>query len=330
MKRITIKDIAKSLDLHHSTVSRALRNENSINDETKKKVMNYAKKHGYQINRNALQLRGESGNMIGVIVPNIYHSFFSNMISHITDYAFNKGFIVSVFQSNESLSHEKEIIKAIVQNNLSGVIASLSLETTDVNHFVQLQKYGIPLVLFDRVNNDIDVPKVFINNRLAVEQTVNLLAARGREKIAYLSGISSVMLYRERHEGYEIGLTRNKLEYRNIIESVSGFTIENGMRLTKQLLSGNDIPDAVICDSHLLMQGFYAELNEGEKASPQITVATFGGYHGLSSVYPGVIFIQQPENEIAEASFNMLYDCMNSDSSDCNLTHIFEAKIIEN
>jgi LacI family transcriptional regulator len=333
MKRITIKDIAKALNMHHSTVSRSLRNDASINDETKKKVIRYAKKQGYQINRSALQLRGNASNVIGVIVPNIHHHFFSNIISFITNYAFTKGYIVSVFQSNESISQEKEIINAIIQNNITGVIASLSMETLDVAHFKQLQKYEVPLVLFDRVSNDLDVPNVLVNNVEAVKNTVALLVKKGCTKIAYLSGISSVMLYRERQDGYLSGLIKNNLAYKNIIESVEGLTIQNGMKMTRQLLCGNDEPDAVICDSHLLMQGFFAEYNEFKKhSSPQkeILAATFGGYQGLSSIYPGVVFIQQPENEIAEASFNLLLNCISDELTESKAVKSFDVSIIEN
>lgn len=330
MKRITIKDIAKALNVHHSTVSRALRDDSSVSNETKKKVLGYAKKYGYQINRSALQLRGNASNVIGVIVPNIYHNFFSNIISYITNYAFSQGYIVSVFQSNESVSQEKEIIKAIVQNNMAGVIASLSMETSDTAHFKLLHKFGIPLVLFDRVNNDIEAPKVVLNNQLALEQTVDLLVQKGCEKIAYLSGISSVLLYSERQKGYMAGLLKNKLAYKRIIELTDGFTIQNGMKITRQLLEGVEKPDAIICDSHLLMQGFFAEYARVENCPEQIKIASFGGYQGIYSVYPGVIFIQQPENEMAVASFNTLLNCISNEPEKLNTIEKFEASIFEN
>ncbi len=327
MKRITIKDIAFALELHHSTVSRALRNDNAINADTKKRVLAYAKKHGYLINRNALQLRGNASNVIGVIVPNIHHNFFSNIISYITNYSFKKGFIVSVFQSNESISQEKEIINAVLQNNMSGVIASLSMETVDAGHFKLLDDYHIPLVLFDRVDKKLNVPTVTINNSGAVEQVVNKLVEKGYSRIAYLSGKTSVILYHERHKGYDAGIGKNKLAYMRVIDSFDGLNIENGIQLTRLLLGETTVPDAIICDSHLLMQGVYSELKRQNK---QIALATFGGYLGLSEVYPGVTFIQQPEKEIAEATFNLLFDCINNKNINCNLMKEFEVQIIEN
>jgi len=327
MKRITIKDIAKSLNLHHSTVSRALRNDNSVNNETKKKVLEFAKTHGYQINRNALQLRGNPSNVIGVIVPNIYHNFFSNIISYITNFAFANGYIVSVFQSNESISQEEEIIKAIVQNNIAGVIASLSMESTNAVHFHKLKQYNIPLVLFDRVDNHLKVPKVTINNTEVLEQTIDFLVQKGKSRIAYLSGKDSILLYAERQKGYSKGITKNNLQYTNIINASEKFNIENGIAIAQYLLNSEIIPDAIICDSHLLMQGIFSET---KKSKHPIHLVTFGGYKGLASVYPGVTFIQQPENEIACEAFNLLLKCIKDETTTCDIHKEFDAKIIDN
>jgi LacI family transcriptional regulator len=113
-KRITIKDIALDLGMHHSTVSRALRSSSEINKETKNKVLKYAALKGYQVNRNAFHLRGTGSNIIGIIVPNIQHSFFSNFVSIVTRMAFDVGYIVAVFQSEESVEQEKEILNTLV------------------------------------------------------------------------------------------------------------------------------------------------------------------------------------------------------------------------
>jgi LacI family transcriptional regulator len=308
-------------------VSRALRDDKAVNNETKQKVLAFAKTHGYQINRNALQLRGNPSNVIGVIVPNIYHNFFSNIISYITNFAFANGYIVSVFQSNESISQEEEIIKAIVQNNIAGVMASLSMESTNAVHFQKLKQYNIPLVLFDRVDNQLKVPRVTINNSDVLEQTIDFLVQKGKKHIAYLSGKSSIVLYSERQKGYKKGITKNNLQYTNIVNASKGFNIENGITIAENLLNSETIPDAIICDSHLLMQGIFSEI---KKAKQPIHLVTFGGYKGLASVYPGVTFIQQPENEIACEAFNLLLKCIQNEAASCNIHKEFDAKIIDN
>ncbi len=186
-KRITIKDIAKELNLHHSTVSRALRNDPRIKLETQKKIVDYADENGYYVNMSALHLRGMIKNVIAIIVPNINHRFFSEIISNLTNIANENGFVMSIFQSNESLVEEKKIIKTIIKNNYAGVIASLSMETKNGLHFMELSKYHIPLVLFDRVC-DINVSKVVVDNFGIISKAVNLLCQKGYKRIAYISG----------------------------------------------------------------------------------------------------------------------------------------------
>ena len=144
-ERITIKDISRQLNIHHSTVSRALRNSSKVKKETKKQIVDYAKKHGYKVNMNALKLRGSVKNVIAVIVPNINHDFFANIISVITDMAYNKGYIVSIFQTNESLELEKKVLDSIIHNNIAGVIASVSMQTTAPDHYEVLKKIQYPI-----------------------------------------------------------------------------------------------------------------------------------------------------------------------------------------
>lgn len=307
MKRITIKDIAKALNMHHSTVSRALRDERSVNQETRERVLNYARENGYQINRNALHLRGDASNVIGVVVPNVNHSFFSNIISQVANMAFEQGYVVSVYQSNESLQQEKQIVKALIQNNVAGVMASVSMETRNADHFKQLHDFHTPLVMFDRVTDDIPVTRILSKNSEIVEQTVNLLASKGFKRIAHLTGISEMNVYRDRQEGYRRGIKENGLTYESCIIISSGFTIENGQKAVQSLFEADEVPDALICDSHFLLLGALSELkNRNIEVSKEFGLAGFGGYLETGIVHPGVISILQPEEEMARAAFETL------------------------
>ncbi|HKK81409.1 MAG TPA: LacI family DNA-binding transcriptional regulator, partial [Prolixibacteraceae bacterium] len=242
MKRVTIKDIAKELNLHHSTVSRALRDEKSINFRTREKVLAYARKRGYQVNRSALHLRGNKNNVIGVVVPNINHSFFSNYVSLVADLAFKQGYVVSVFQSNESLEQEQEIIKAFIQQNVSGVIASVTMETRNASHFSLLNDFHIPLVLFDRVDFSLPVPKVVLNNFEILQNTVKLFASRGYKRVAYLSGTPVSSVFADRQKGYFEGIEQTGYLYRNC-KIIENFTINDSQKALNHLFN-DDMPDA--------------------------------------------------------------------------------------
>ena len=197
-KRITIKDIARELNVHHSTVSRALRNDPRVNEKTRDLVLAYSLKHEYQTNMNAVQLRGASNNTIALIVPNINHSFFSDIVSQLTNIAYKKGYILSIFQSNEDYEQEVGIVNTIIKHNYAGVIASISKNTIDSSHFKLLNTFGVPLVFFDRVCDDIATPKVLVNNYGITFEATAYLIGKGYKRIAHLTGPTHINVFNDR------------------------------------------------------------------------------------------------------------------------------------
>lgn len=329
MKRITIKDIAKALNMHHSTVSRALRDEKSIHSETRTKVLAYARENGYQLNRNALHLRGDASNVIGVVVPNIHHSFFSNYVSIVTNLAFAQGYVVSVFQSNESVAQERQIAKALIQQNVAGVMASVSMETVDVQHFEQLKKFRIPLVLFDRISQKLEVPSVVLNNAEIVEEAFGRLFEKGFRRIAYLSGTPVTNVFHDRQQGYRNAVSKLTPGFEKCVALTEGFTVENGKAAFDTLMKESVRPDALICDSHILMLAVLMKLKEASLVpGSEFGLAAFGGNNDVSMLYPGIISIRQPEEAMAGEAFELLMKAMNGADEKPEIK-IFKAAIFE-
>lgn len=328
-KRITIKDISKQLNIHHSTVSRALRNHPKVKEETRKRIVEYAKKHGYKVNMSALQLRGAARNVIAVIVPNISHHFFSNAISVITNLAYNEGYIVSVFQTNESLEQEKQVLDSIIQNNIAGVIASVSMQTHNVSHYKELKQYKIPLVLFDRVVDDIDVPKVEVNNFEIISQAVRHLVKNRAKRIVHITGSDRISVFRNRQLGYRHTIKELGVTYNNIYTIDEDFTLEVGKSATKSIFTKKTIPDAIICDSYMLMLGVVLQLKEmGILVPDEVKIICFANNPSLEVITPNVSSIVQPIEELAEASFNLLMKRIENPDNEQFEQQIFSAKLI--
>ena len=326
--RITIKDISKQLNIHHSTVSRALRNHPKIKEETRKRIVDYAKKHGYKVNLSALQLRGAAKNVIAVIVPNISHHFFSNAISVITNLAYNKGYIVSVFQTNESLEQEKQVLNSIIQNNIAGVIASVSMQTTDAGHYKELDRYKIPLVMFDRVVDDIDVPKVEVDNFEIVVEAVNSLVNGGSNRIVHITGSDRISVFRNRQRGYSYAIKNLGVEYSNTYIINEDFTLEIGKLAVKSIFADKSAPNAIICDSYMLMLGVVLQLKEMKISVPgDVKIICFGNNPSLEVITPGISSIVQPITEIAKLSFNLLMKRIKEPDSKQFEQQIFSAKL---
>ena len=327
-ERITIKDISRQLNIHHSTVSRALRNSPKVKTETKKQIVDYANKHGYKVNMNALKLRGTVKNVIAVIVPNINHDFFSNVISVVTDLAYSKGYIVSVFQTNENVALEKKVLNSVIHNNVAGVIASVSMQTKNADHFRELKNYNIPLVMFDRVIDDIDVSKVEVDNFDIVAKVVKNLVNSGFDRIAHITGSDKTSVFRNRTRGYQHMIKELAIPYNNNYIVDNGFTIEEGKQAAKTIFKEKKRPNAIICDSNILMVGILAQLKEMNIDVPKdVKIISFGNNPILNVIAPYISSITQPISEIGKASFDLLIKKIQNDDAQ-NENKIFKAKLI--
>lgn len=310
-KRITIKDIARALDIHHTTVSRALRNQGPIKAETRKRVLDYADKHGYQVNLSARSLRGDVRHVFAIIIPGINHQFFSNIVSYFTDLAYQKGYIVSVFQSNESLEQEKEIINTVIQNNVAGVLASITLETFESDHFAMLKEFKIPLVFFDRVCEDLDVPKVTVNNEAMVQNALEILLERKCSRIAHISGPQKINVFRERQTGYKRGIKEHNLKYQQIVENNVTFEVEQGVKAVEQLFAQDIKPDALICDSFAFVIGATTQLKKmGIRIPEDVQLMAFSNNFANELFDSKITTIVQPDKEIAQIAFSMLMNAI--------------------
>jgi len=330
-KRITIKDIAKELNIHHSTVSRALRNDVRVNEKTRDLVLAYAREHEYRTNMNAVQLRGSSNNAIALIVPNINHSFFSDIVSQLTNLAFQKGFVISVFQSNEKLQQEKEIINTIIQHNFAGVIVSISKETTTSDHFDLLRKFAIPLVFFDRVCDDISVPKVLVNNFQITFAATEYLIRKGYKRIAHVTGTQNINVFSDRENGYKKALDKYKLEYCKPIVVENDFSIAIGKEIFSQLWNNSEErPDAIISSSVHLTLGILLQARTYEIVVPsELGLITFGTLFSSEIIQPQITSIEQPETEIANISFELLEKLINHEiSTNEHVERVVNAEII--
>ena len=203
---ITIKDIAKALNISASTVSRALKDHPDISRETKEAVNTLAAKLRYKPNAVALSLKNSKTNTIGVIIPEVVHYFFSSVISGIEDVAYEAGYNVMVCQSNEKYAREVINVQALESNRVEGALVSVSKETHDFSHLLNLEENGVPIVFFDRAPEELDVDRVIIDDRKAAYNATTHLIETGCKRIAHLSTNQTLGIGFERLAGYRKAL----------------------------------------------------------------------------------------------------------------------------
>jgi LacI family transcriptional regulator len=215
-KKITLKQIAKELDVSISTVSKSLRNSPEIGEETRLKVQAFAKFYHYKPNNIALSLKNRKTKTIGIIIPEIVHHFFSTVINGIEHVANENGYSVVICLSDDSFDKEVLNMELLANGSIDGFIMSLSKETQfkgDFHHITEVINQGMPVVMFDRITNEVLCDKVIIDDKMAAYEAVQSLINKGRKKIALVTTVDYVSVGKLRTDGYTKALLDNGLAF---------------------------------------------------------------------------------------------------------------------
>lgn len=308
MEQVTLKDIAKALNLSTSTVSRALRDSYQINKITKNLVIEYAKKVNYFPNPIALSLKGNTSKAIGVIVPEIANHFFSQAINGIEDEAYRRGYHVVIFQSHESLEREIEIIKHLYDRRVDGVLISLSASAKNIDHIKYYSENNFSVVYFDRVPKDENVNKVVVDNFKGAFDATNFLISKGKKRIAHITSPPELSITIERLAGYKKALSVNKIPEDNNLIKFCDFKTKNYNKVIDELFE-NSNPDAFFLSSDRIALSFYEEFQKRKLHLENKYM--FFGFTNLAVAHlfnPPLFTVVQPSFEIGVQAAKILLD----------------------
>jgi len=279
--QITIKDIARELGVSISTVSRALKDHPDISPQTKKLVRDLVEKMKYKPNAIALSLRNQRTNIIGVVIPEIVHHFFSSVISGIDEAAVEEGYNVMFFQSNESYEREVQIIQSILNSRADGVLISVAKGTKKFTHLRQIQENNIPLVFFDRACDEIDTDKVIVDDFEGAFNAVDYLVKTGCRRIAHFSGPNHLGISYLRKRGYISALEKNGLKVDDEL-IIPCDSYEQALEVTRSVMGKPRPPDAVFTVNDMTAVGTLNALKSMGFRVPQ-DVSIVGFTDGLVS-----------------------------------------------
>lgn len=313
---VTIKDIAKALGLSTSTVSRALRDSYEISTETKQLVLECAEKLNYKPNPIALSLKEKRSRSIGVIVCEIANNFFSQIINGIESIAYDRGYNVIVSQSRESYEREVIDLQYLASRSVDGVLISLSTETSDLSHLMALHDRGMPIVLFDRVHDEIDTHKVIIDNYKGAYEATEHLIKNGFTKIAALAGSEFLSITAERLAGYQDALgAHNLIPNKQYIQHCfyGGMVFSEIEEAVNKLLTLKQKPDAILSTSDKLTTGCLSTLKRrGLHVPKDIALVGFSNSDIADLVDPPLTIIRQPAEEMGRAATELLLQLVES------------------
>ena len=309
---VTIKDIARELGVSPSTVSRALKDHPDISPETKRLVRELVEKLKYKPNAIALSLRSQKSNMIGIIVPEIVHHFFSSVISGIEETAMAGGYNIMIFQSNESYDRKVLNVQSLISSRVDGALVSISKESNKFGHFREFMDNDVPLVFFDRAPEEIEADKVIVDDFAGAFDATEYLIKTGCKRIAHFAAPQHLQIGYRRQRGYITALEKNGIEVDDKL-IIKCDTMEEALIVTPKIMQQDNPPDAIFTVNDLTATGVLKALKKLNLKVPK-DLSLIGFTDGLvSSVTdPPLSTINQDGFEMGKIAAEMLLKRINA------------------
>ncbi len=311
---VTIKDIAQTLNVSVSTVSRALRGMPEIHPDTKNAILKLAEAMDYQPNQLAKNLVGNRTKTIGVIVPALSYYFFASMLNSIEEAAMQAGYSVMVCQTNESYLREVAQIQNMLNSQVEGFIISLARDSQDYDHINRLIRKQIPLVLFDRYTDKIESSKVVVDNKQAAFKATIHLIEKGCRRLACLVGPPHLEISNQRLDGFREAIESSGLQYEEQYVSHTDFTQENTIIQASNMMSLSNPPDGILTMSdNIAFSTMYALKQRGLRIPEDVAMVSFNNEPTCMYLTPSLTSISQPIREMGTQAVRLLLKQLDAD-----------------
>jgi LacI family transcriptional regulator len=329
--KITLKKIAVEFNVSIATVSKALNDSHDISTKTKEKIQEFAKKNHYKPNKVALNLLNKKTKTLGVIIPNIMNSFFTEVFVGIEEKASELGYSLLSCISNESYDKEVTTIELLKSGTIDGFIVSIAEETQikkKYTHFIDAINEGVPIVLFDRVTDKIECDKVIVDDFEGARHATEHLIKTGCKKIALLSVIDNLSVGKLRVNGYKKALTdHNIVILEKIIVRLN--KTEDLQTTMKIILSDKSIDGLLCLEENSALESLKLIKSMNYKIPQEMAIICFTNGKLPQYVSPTITTISQHGKYIGESATKMLVDRLQSKCETEFSTKIIKTSLIE-
>lgn len=315
---LTLRDIATALNLSVSTVSKALSDSYEISEETKDKVLTFAKENNYVPNRFAKSLKSGKSNSIGVVVCSIDNAVIAEMLDGIDQYCVSKGYYCIIMQSKESFEQELQNLSFLKKLGVDGVLISLATETINLDYLKELKKGGVPIVLFDRLSQEIETNMVGADNFDGGYQATSHLIKQGYDRIAHITIRSPFSITTDRLRGYQKALLDNNIKYNADFVKFCQYDNQEELdavvsQAISELMALPDPPNAIFTASDQISTRAVGLIGKMGLSIPEdIALVGFTNTKMAELLAPPLSCIHQPAYEIGEKAAKVLIDQIES------------------
>ena len=312
MKHITIKDIARSLCVSVSTVSRALTGDKNIRRETREMIVEEARRLGYKRNPVAMNLKMGRTNTIGVIVPEMHTPYAATVVNGIQEVLYRKNQKVMIAESDENPDRELENLEMMEQFMVDGLIVSLCSYRRNTDMYRRMAEGGMAIVFYDRIPHGLDAPQVLVDDNVDSYFMVEHLIRLGRRRIAYLQGPDDIYNSLERGRGYREAMEKFGLYDPQLIVQ-TGMTFRDGSDAIDRLLGAGIDFDAVYAFTDTLAIGAQNRLRAiGRRVPEDVFVAGFSGTELSTIVSPQITTMEPPLEEMGRRAAELVMEKINN------------------
>jgi len=329
---VTLKQLAKELNVSISTVSKALNNSEEIGEDTVRRVKELAKLYNYRPNKVALSLKNNKTRTIGVIIPNILNRFLAKVLFGIESEANRQGYNIITCISNESLEKEKESLQLLANGSVDGFILSVAEESqinNEVEHFKRTIKQGLPIVMFDRVAHDVLCDKVIVDDFDATYNATKSLIDEGRKHIAFISNINDISVGKLRERGYNKAIEENGNLEPLVLKIKKK---DDHQKKIKSLFKKHKTIDAIVsADSSSGIIALNTAVSFGLKVPKDISVIAFASKSESNHTLPKLTTIRQHAKAIgAHAAELLINRIQNTGLEEDVKTKIVKTSLVKN
>ena len=308
---LTMKDIARELGISVATVSRALKDSPRISPERRAAIQQYAREHDFTPNVLAESLRHsrvQPLKLIGVIIPEFTHFYFSSVLAGIEEEASSRGYRIMVAQSNEQYEREVRICQSFYENKVCGVIVSQAKDTKRYDHFERLMDAGVPLVFYDRICTGVNASRVVVDDYMGAFNAVSHLIETGCTRIAFYGSAPTLEISKNRFNGYKDALLKHGLHYDESLTRICDNRAD-AEAITPELLENDTPPNGFFAVNDDTAIGIlYTAKRMGFRVPEDISICGFTNGQRAVACDPMLTTVEQRGMKVGEEAADILID----------------------
>jgi len=315
-REVTIYDIARKLNVSATTVSRGLQNHPAISKKTKKRIQDMVDELGYRSNHIARNLRQKQTQTIGVIVHELNSTFITSVLAGIEKVTTEAGYDLIITHSSESMTKEMANAKNLFNKRVDGVIASLAFNTTDLDHFKPFIQKNVPVIFFDRVEQDSNNTVVIIDNAKCGYIATQHLISQGCRRIVHVTSSLQRNVYSQRFQGYKDALYDNGIAFDEKLLLINDLSEKAGIESAMKILRMDPMPDGACITNDFVAAVCMRTLKEHDVNIPgDIAVVGFNNDAVGKLIEPALTTINYPGSDMGQIAATNLINHLKGVSS---------------